>query len=509
MPAQRNALHRFCKLNIALCNILFAAIYLLPLIPGLPCSSTAAAADARPFREGKFEAGALRYINDLPVLIVSGTPDEIGRQKAVLTSNAVQNLVEYPKKFLSITNQNEDRIQKLIKMSEQLKPQVPDDLRVEMRTFSEKTGLAPQWDMGLLANMIIDLPRTGINCSSIIVEPSRSATGGPLFGRNLDFFTLGLLDNYSLVTVHRPKNKHAFVSIGFPGLFGCLSGMNDAGLALAVHEIYLSGDGSSKFNPKGVPYTMSFRRILEECSTIEEAEKLMRSTERTTMISLSVCDRNKAAVFEMTPKTVAVRSAVDGLCYCTNHFRTPELIMFALCPRYHTLEKSQSLKKLDIEDVAKKLDQVNMGNLTVQTMVFEPAPLILHLAIGSCPSSALPLKKLDLQPLFKTETTVLKKNATANDNFFNQTIPDILKLPDAPPTARRLDAFKRIKASMSMEDVVRLCGVPDQDVGSGIYVFIYKLDDGSTVRIGTADLKKLLYVQVHLSDGQNADLLKK
>ena len=108
--------------------------------------------------------------------------------------------------------------------------------------------------------------------------PEHSATKGPLFGRNLDFYTLGMLDKYSLVTVHRPKGKHAFVSIGFPGLFGCVSGMNDAGLALAVHEVFLARDGASMFNPKGVPYTFCFRRILEECETVEEAEKLLRAT---------------------------------------------------------------------------------------------------------------------------------------------------------------------------------------------------------------------------------------
>jgi len=43
---------------------------------------------------------------------------------------------------------------------------------------------------------------------------------------------------------------------------------------------------------------------------------------------------------------------------------------------------------------------VNLGGLTVQTMIFEPATLKLHLAIGSCPSSALPMKELDLKPLF-------------------------------------------------------------------------------------------------------------
>ena len=41
------------------------------------------------------------------------------------------------------------------------------------------------------------------------------------------------------------------------------------------------------------------------------------------------------------------------------------------------------------------------GRMTVQSMIFEPEPLILHLAMGSCPSSALPMKKLELQPLFK------------------------------------------------------------------------------------------------------------
>jgi hypothetical protein len=33
-------------------------------------------------------------------------------------------------------------------------------------------------------------------------------------------------------------------------------------------------------------------------------------------------------------------------------------------------------------------------------MVFEPAELKLHLAIGACPTSALPMKTLDLSPLF-------------------------------------------------------------------------------------------------------------
>jgi isopenicillin-N N-acyltransferase-like protein len=250
---------------------------------------------------------------------------------------------------------------------------------------------------------MLDIYRSSLGCSSLMVEAENSTTGGPLFGRNLDFFTLGIIDDSTLVTVQRPTGKHAFASVGFPGLFGCLSGINDAGLALAVHEVFLSRDGAAMYNPKGVPYTFLFRRILEECATGEEAGKLLRTAERTTLFNLAVCDRRHAVVFEVTPLTVAVRRPENGICACTNHFRTPELARFGLDRRYPLLARSRYELPLSVEDVHRKLHAVNKGRLTVQTMVFEPAPRILHLAAGSRPASALPLKKVELAPLFQAQ----------------------------------------------------------------------------------------------------------
>ncbi len=266
-----------------------------------------------------------------------------------------------------------------------------------MRSFADQSGV--DRDLGILANTLTDMYRGSVSCSSLIVSPKRSATGGPLFGRNLDFYTLGLLDKYSLVTIHRPKGKHAFVAVGFPGLFGCLSGMNDAGLALAVHEVILSHDGAPMFNPKGMPYTFCFRQMLEQCATIEQAEQLLRATPRTTLLSLALCDRRHSVVLEMTPNSVVARHGSEGICACTNHFRTDELAVLPWCTRYRKLIQSRKLDQLDVADVAKKLHEVNLGRLTVQTMIFEPATLKLHLAIGSCPSSALPLRLLELKPL--------------------------------------------------------------------------------------------------------------
>ena len=172
--------------------------------------------------------------------------------------------------------------------------------------------------------------------------------------------------------------------------------MNDAGVVIAVHEVLLSGDRSPLFNPKGVPYTFAFRRILEECETIEEAAELLRSIERTTKVNLSICDKTGAAALEITPKNVKIRRAEEGVLVCTNHFRTPELCYFAFCSRYGRLSEARRMKTLGVEDVYGKMKQVAMSRLTLQTMVFEPKARRIHVAFGKLPATDLPLKTVDL-----------------------------------------------------------------------------------------------------------------
>lgn len=358
---------------------------------------------AEPFRypEGRSGPAELKYLNGLPVLLVSGTPAEIGRQKAALLGAAVPRMAQYPQDLLRQIGRS-DRWPQLLALGQTLLPQFPTSHLAELESFATAAPVDRKLLIGV--NTLVDSYRGGLGCSSLIVEPERSATHSPLFGRNLDFFTLGWLQQYTLVTVHRPAGKHAFVSIDFPGMFGCLSGMNDAGLALATHEILVSGDGASLFDDHGTPYTLSYRRVLEECTTVEEAEQLLRSIPRTTLLALAVCDRTHSCVLEMTPKSVVRRDADRGLLACTNHFRTKELRAFGICWRYPKLVAAQQQPTLTLDDVAKKLDEVNMGPMTMQTMVFEPGPLKLHLAIGSCPSSALPLRELDLEPLFHPST---------------------------------------------------------------------------------------------------------
>jgi isopenicillin-N N-acyltransferase-like protein len=368
------------------------------LLSVLLLSAPVRSADEPRYREGKHGTAALRYINDIPVLILDGTPGQMGEQAGAILKGPLPKLADFPR----------DVVKKMgfgaawpvfVATARQMEPQFPPDYLKELDALA-KTGQVDR-DLLVLGNAFPDISKAA-GCSSLIVGKERSATGAPLLGRNLDYPTLGYLQHYSLVTVRRPRDKHAFASIGFPGMMGCLSGMNDAGLVLCVHEVRKTGDGSQGLDPRGIPYTLAFRRLLEECSTVAEAEKLLREMRRTTMLNLSVCDRDGGAIFEITTKSVVVRKPEADICACTNHFCSKELNAGVRCNRLPKLEATRTTTgKLGLEDIARKLDAVNQGEATLQTMIFEPASLKLHLAIAACPSSALPLKEVDLAPLLK------------------------------------------------------------------------------------------------------------
>ncbi len=376
-------------------RLVAASVILLLFSGALPVAAS------EPFRysEATHGRGELRYVNGLPVLVLEGSPAEMGEQMAVLTARPATRLLNYPKDYLKAGGA-EATWPALVAAARAMLPQFPPDHRAELEAAVNASGV--DRDAVIVGNTMFDIKKIA-GCSALLIDAARSTTKGPLFGRNLDFPTLGYLHEYSLVVIARPHGKHAFVSVGFPGVLGCLSGMNDAGLTLATLEVYSSRDGAIKFDPRGTPYALCFRRLLEECSTVQEAEKLLRTMKRTTMNNLAIADPHGGAIFEMTPKTVVVRQPVDGVCPCTNHFRTKELATSLRCPRYEALDKSREQAALGLGALAERLHAANQGKTTLQTMIFEPAALKLHLAMGECPSSALPLKLLDLKPFFKLE----------------------------------------------------------------------------------------------------------
>jgi isopenicillin-N N-acyltransferase like protein len=369
---------------------------LLALVLALPVFG-----DDRRFPEAKSGKGELKYVNGFPVLTVEGTPEEIGDQFGELALKpAKKPLLGRVDSYMKQIGWQE-QFPKMLKFSFLVYAQFPKNNRVELDTACKTAGV--EKDLLTALNAIPDLAKMG-GCSTLVVEPARSSTGSPLFGRILDWPPFEELPEHTLLVVFRPKDKHAFAAVTFPILLGAISGMNDAGLSLAINEIYGAKDGSKGQNLGGMPMLFLFRKILEECTTVEEAEKVLKSASRTTWFCLTVTDAKEGCVFEVTPRSVVRRDAIKDVCCCTNHFRTDELSINKKCARYEKLEAVQKADgKLGVAEVAKALDSVNQGPGTIHAMVFEPKERVLHLAAGGGGKSATtkPLTKLELGPLFE------------------------------------------------------------------------------------------------------------
>jgi hypothetical protein len=361
------------------------------------------------YPEGNHGGAWLRYLDGMPVLFVAGTPAEIGRAIGALAVRPAPRMIGYPEDMLRHFSAGWLR-RPLVWAGERMIRRLNPDLRAEIDAIVEAGGIERR--QIVIGNTLFDIKKI-LACSAFLVEAQRSTTDAPMLGRNLDYPSHGYAHEYTLVTIYRPAGKRAFVSVGFPGLLGCLSGMNESGLALGVLEVFQSKLFTRRLDLGGTPYAVCFRTRLEECDSIEEARIRLEKMRRTTVFNLAVADRKGVAIFEATTRRVRMRVPEAGACVCTNHFCTAELRPRFSFNVYNTFHRHGVLRqherrqeRFGVDDVQAALHAASQGDHTLQTMIFEPESLRLLLAVGELPSSAGRLRSLELRTLFRSERPV-------------------------------------------------------------------------------------------------------
>src|SRR5262249_11530995 len=202
---------------------------------------TSATARAEPYRfpTGKYGNAELKYVGGLPVLVVSGTPEEIGEAVGVLAMKPDLKVLNYPRDLIKEFGA-ESLYPLIVRSGTHMYERFPAEYKTELDAMAKGAGISKE--QLIVGNTLFDVKKL-VACSALLVDPERSATGGSLLGRNLDYPALDNIQEHGLVTIYRPKGKHAFASVGFPGLMGVVSGMNDAGLTVAILEVMQIKDG--------------------------------------------------------------------------------------------------------------------------------------------------------------------------------------------------------------------------------------------------------------------------
>ena len=211
-----------------------------------------------------------------------------------------------------------------LNVARHLEVRISDKRRAEIGGIADATGLT--YDQVLVGNLIPELGQQRgrpVACSTFVALPGRSVTGALIVGRNLDFGHPEILSRLVRPYVLAENGAHRIFSVGFPGMVGVLTAINEKLVSLS--QMYSFHDDQ---DAEGIPTSFLYRDALAVVDNLSQAiSYLDGAAPRATATNTMATDATDAAVLEMTAHHFAVRRPeATGTLYSANHFEDQSLI---------------------------------------------------------------------------------------------------------------------------------------------------------------------------------------
>lgn len=177
---------------------------------------------------------------------------------------------------------------------------MPTKLAEEVNAMAQGMGIDP-----IVIRRGLSLPDTGVllqglgslplleflpaaGCSSVAVR----SKAGFLWGRNLDFAGVGTFDRHPMLLSIEPEpgsGELRHLVAGADGLlYGGITGVNEAGIAFAIHQNF-----SRDVGVYGVPMIMIGELVLRHAHNLDEAEEILRRHRPASIWTFVVADLNR------------------------------------------------------------------------------------------------------------------------------------------------------------------------------------------------------------------------
>lgn len=241
-------------------------------------------------------------------------------------------------------------------------------------------------------------------CAAVSVWGDLTPDGGTITARNFDFPPAPVLYRTQMLLAYAPKEagRKRWVTVGFPGLIGVISGMNEDGVGIFVHDV---NPKDRKMGATGVrSRLLALREALEISGAqgapqrVNDVLKGLTSWMGNNIHVTSPFDGTHvpAAVIEYDGDetdgegvTFRLPDPKDTWVVCTNHYRvrsTPRK-----CVRYGTAVQTlgtlaETKSKMDgkaARELMSKMTQRNPFSTTLHTVVFYPSQKAFDLALST------------------------------------------------------------------------------------------------------------------------------
>ncbi len=183
--------------------------------------------------------------------------------------------------------------------------------------------LAPTYTRKLMMHALHDVGQAMVGtpmldgCTGFVAGGQWTADGHWLLARNWDFGGGDPFSEDKAVIAVRRDGAIPYVSVAMMGLAGVVSGVNEAGIGIALQ----AAASDSPVRP-GAPMIFIAREVLDSARSLDEAEAIVRARAGFVSEAVLVVDgeAGEAAIFEVTPDGVERRSAGTHLAQ-SNHLR--------------------------------------------------------------------------------------------------------------------------------------------------------------------------------------------
>ena len=161
-----------------------------------------------------------------------------------------------------------------------------------------------------------------VGCSSFGAWGDKSATNKMIIGRNFDFYVGDNFAKNKIITFAMPEKGYRYASMGWAGMIGVLSGINQKGLTVTINAAKGAIPTSA-----AMPISILTREILQYASTINEAFEIakLRETFVSESIFVGSAKDSIVGIIEKTPESTALYVSNGNSIICTNHFQSNEL----------------------------------------------------------------------------------------------------------------------------------------------------------------------------------------
>jgi len=182
----------------------------------------------------------------------------------------------------------------------------PDPYRYLSPTYPRILGYHALHDISqmLIDNPLITAPSGA--CTGVIALPAATRDSHLLLGRNFDFEGGESFGRQKSVSYIYPAEGIAFATVAWPGLAGCVTGMNQQKIAL-----FINAAATSDFARIGEPTIFVTRDILQHAKTIDEAVAIITRAKVFVSDIIVIADgkTGRAVIVEKSPGATAVRDA--------------------------------------------------------------------------------------------------------------------------------------------------------------------------------------------------------